>query len=462
MFESETRKFHDGEKDIRIWWVDDCFTTSSPDVTGGSLPFNNLDEWRDDDLANAPGVNPQVFLFLKLLAGKKEVSFHCASFEYADENWTELDQRNSLVLLDIGYYGNSETYGVNLWWQHTKGHKTTAKIRFLTGDQNRIQTFVRENGINPDNTPAPIKKEDNINFQNISESIIAITLNDLIGEQPMALGELTCEQWRTLRSDMKKAEIGFLKANSMGNKKRWAHHLPGGGNESDDENLRNSCIGKLLDACCHPMTRLPLSSTDYYWDRSPSKWQFPPTRALAQDDSWGEDVSQFFQHLETFIKKVCSDNVNVTMIQTNDGFKHVYLWFNVVALGEALRKLVIGFIGLCNNHGRQGTFQWTISELDGSNKNNKGIAIILEQKLNAKSPNSRIRDSESPAVLGDPVCFVPSAQAAGIVREAYKFFSNAGSEVEGCGDDSCCWRIVIKAKETDSVWAVACGEDGVS
>jgi len=450
-----------GSKDIHIWWIDDCFIIPNLDAqTDGSLLLVNYDDWaHDNDRFNAPSLNHRVFIDLNELAHNQNVRLHLANFEYADANWEDLDKRNHLILLDIGYSGKFDAYGVDVWYRHSRGKATAAKIRFLSGDPSRVDKYCTERHTEPD-TPPALAKEQAINFQNISDSRIAVLLRELINEQPTAIGELTCRQWGHLRENIKQAVLDYSRKQNMGEDKTWAHHLPTGGDAASNWTSKmDDAIAALRAACVHPVTKAPLTLPAFVWsDDFEPRWGFPPIRGLAQVDDRGHDLSRFFYHLQTHISGKWISHMDVLLTYPVGAFKHDYLWFNVVALGEAMLRLAEGFVGECLKAGGgvKGTMMWAVSEFDGENK---GVEIVVRQFLTLDFPEQVEKDFG----IVDRVRFVPRNVATKIVPEAYDFFDKAGCIVSGTpASVSYDWSIVIKAGETEGVWLVDCDNDGAS
>ena len=462
---------HRGIKDIHIWWVDDCFTTAAPEVTGGSFQLSVLGKWNDEmcsfqdgvadvtlnDDSSAMGDNGLVYFHLKQVATVLNVSLHLCSFEFADKNWRELDKENTAILLDIGYHGRSDTHGIELWLSKHILKPLTAKLRFFTGQPERVAQFCVAKGVEPETPPCMAKTEAIVAGGLGSISRIQRLVEALIASQPTDLGELNAEQWQSLRDAVWISACSYATSEGVGSDGGWVHHLPGGGDRKTNYSHKATGMNALRQACLHPVTKVPLKIPDHFWTCSP-RWKYPPLRAIAQQTLEAMDLSRFFHHLWIEASGRAMGRVHIDICYPAGAFKHDYLWLNVVALGEGLIRLSDGFTGEMIKAGKQGRTMWTIREL--LENGFCGLEILIRQFVELDFPEteeadagklSRGRNGHSPCGV-----FVDKAIAKKSIMEAHRYFENAGAVVTGIHDGKD-WKIVVMANEIAEVWRIRSG-----
>lgn len=491
MSEEPYRIVHKGSNDIHVYWVDDCFTVASTHFPGGVTPHSRLGYW--DERANkfVPGLldaalerdtsvageNGAVYLHLRNLAVAKDVCLYTCSFEYAEANWMSLNRHNCLLLLDIGYFGKpgAMDYGIDLWIRLTTANPQQAKVRFLTAEITRVGDYCGRHGVEPD-MPMALSKSDAV--AKLTEAggrrertRLAVLVDTLIAEQPTELGNLGPSSWNVLRSRAWEAGTRCDSANEWGyHDGSWVHHLPGGGKEPSGPNrFTPRGTNSLQTDCQNPLTGLPLRIPPHFWELEP-RWKSPPVRAIVQRDAWGRDLSRFFYHVRWFVYQRISDRLVFEASYPVGAFKHDYLWFNVVALGEAMVRMAEGFEHEMAKAAAKGHLMWTVREVlpgptKGLDGDRPGLEMIVRQIVNLDFPETveaKAGIAERGKADGSPCgAFIPKSDAKKALREAHEFFERAGATVCGIGPDaaSADWRIFIEAKEDENgVWSVCEGD----
>jgi len=455
-----------GNKDIHLWWVDDCFTANTLEVIGGNVPHADLGQWNensnsfdsgvtDEELAKddtCRGDNGQVYVHLKAIAERLDISLRICSFEYADSDWTALDKQNSVILLDIGYHKKSDTHGIELWLTKLKQKMLTARLRFFTGNPERVAQYCVTNGVEPE-TPPCMAKTAAITPDGLdSKSRIQRLIEAHIASQPTELGHLDAAEWEALRLSTHKVADSYGTENTLGAEGGWVHHLPGGGDYKLNYKYAFEGTQLLRTGSLHPVTKVPLQVPDHLWTGAP-RWKFPPLRAIAQRTPESLDLSRFFHHLSIDAMSRATGRVHIAICYPAGAFKHDYLWFNVVALGEGLIRLSDGFVGEMIKASTYGRVMWAVREVvDGDNK---GVEVVVRQFVELDFPETESTNAGkvNRGQIGLSPCgvFVPKALSTKSIAEAHEYFKNAGALVTGIDDDKD-WRLFINATETHGVW----------
>ena len=131
--------------DFFLWWVDDCFTNRTQD--GGYLPIEDVKKGLVKPQTH--GNSGDIYEMLLNLTQEERIDFCVCSFEYAQANWkTKLNCRNNVVLIDIGYEGqtNADTFGLNLLLEMVQDDLLTASVVFLTVDAQRVTDWIIATG----------------------------------------------------------------------------------------------------------------------------------------------------------------------------------------------------------------------------------------------------------------------------------------------------------------------------
>lgn len=471
-----TKKIYTGNKRINVWWADDCFLSSecipstdmATDVIADIyLPLDRLGEFSSD--SEKKGIidnvlernrssymaNGEVYLFLKETAKLFDINFNVCTFEYLQQNWQQIDDYGSIVFLDIGYSAKKDqTFGANLYVELTKqSGSTKAEVIFLTSDQNRIKEFVRKS--RRVIQPRCIAKEDCV-FDNYKDLEIFIVIESFISKQPCDLGDIDANGWLCLRNLICQKVDDFSKIYKCGS--TWPGHLPTGGKHITSYAIEG--VTFLRSSCNHPTSNMPLNLPDFSWT-SDVRWEVPPVRALAMSEHLGRDLTRFLHHLCEDIKQSFSGRLNLIFTYPSDNFTHDYLWFNVVALGRAIKLLCSCFADeLQKVHPvKIGTVMVDVREWCNSDVN--GIEIVIRQLVEFYIDEEERHSSNWGGVIsrgnpgGHPTgVFVPEKNSKKKIKTVHEYFKRSGGVVNPTGRDKNDWRVFIAAENKLGCWQV--------
>lgn len=214
-----------------------------------------------------------------------------------------------------------------------------------------------------------------------------------------------------------------------------AHHALGGGdgyNPEYDEHIEN-----IATDCSLSDFSIISGLPNFTWKdikfNSELFWDAPPVRALAMVDGTAGDLTAAFMLFERHINNISMGIAEVrlpissTITMSSDGrapirrFEHDYLWFNNVALFDALEKLYTGFYGeliKSKYDNKKNKAKWIINvheHVDNGQQCDKFIGLQIEiQQIMDQSVFEDVQPSTNRAVYVN-VLIPPFARESNLI-----------------------------------------------